>query len=86
MSVPPVSVCVTTGWPLSVAYAKRGARPEGWVKGYRVPYEWLTGKSFAKGVLTGYERWWWDVMIPMKKGDGLGGGEAGRGGAEGGKG
>jgi hypothetical protein len=66
--VPPVTVVVTTGWPLSTAYAKRGARPEGWVKSFRVPYEWLAGKAFAKGVLKGYERWWWNVMIPMKKG------------------
>jgi hypothetical protein len=66
--VPPVSICVTTGWPLSVAYAKRGARPEGWVKAFRVPYEWLAGKDFAKGVMRGYEGWWWDVMVPVREG------------------
>jgi hypothetical protein len=74
LSVPPVTIVVTTGWPLSAAYANRGVKPEGWVKGYRVPYVWLAGKGFAKGVLTGYERWWGDVMIPVKRGDGLGGG------------
>ncbi|WP_113961770.1 hypothetical protein [Roseimicrobium gellanilyticum] len=68
LSVPPISICVTTGWPLSIAYAKRGAKPEGWVKTYRVPYEWLAGKAFAKGVLRGYERWWLDVMIPVREG------------------
>src|SRR5687768_12651090 len=68
LSVPPVTICVTTGWPLSTAYAKRGARPEGWMRTYRAPYEWLAGKAFAKGVLKGYEAWWMDLMVPGKEG------------------
>ena len=67
LTAPPVSICVMTGWPLSTSYAKRGAKPKGWVRSYRWPYDWLAGKSFARATLRGYEAWCVDVMIPRKK-------------------
>jgi hypothetical protein len=71
LTLPVVSLCVMTGWPLSTSYAKRGAKPKGWVRSYRVPYDWLAGKSFAKATMKRYEAWCAEVMIPRKKGEGI---------------